>query len=169
MVGYRNTVQFPTVCSSESFLRWWQVLSYLLMTVTGFFIAARWGKSIETVAWSWDITLTINFINTYFIMYVFTLKEKVWPFFKSLLPQCYNSLFVSIAVYFICMLLNPDTSIIVNLLFKVFSILSATFFMAIILNQYKLSTIVNTILRKRWKYLPIFLLFFYFWDLFLWL
>ena len=37
MVGCRNTVQFPTVCSSESFDG--QVFSYLLKTVPGYFIA----------------------------------------------------------------------------------------------------------------------------------
>ena len=36
MVGCKNTVQFQTPCSSESFYGWWQVLNYLLKTVTGF-------------------------------------------------------------------------------------------------------------------------------------
>lgn len=118
-------------------------------TVTGFLVAAYWGKTIEAVAWSWNITLTINFINTYLILHFITLKKTVWSFFKALLPQCINSIIVFVIISFACMLLNSDNNIFINLVFKTLSILITTLVIAHFLNQYKLSTIFNIILRRR--------------------
>ena len=116
-------------------------------TVSGFFIAAYLGKSIEAVAWSWDITLAINFINTYFILNVVTLKKSVWPFYKAILPQCANSVIVFIILFYITRLFYLD-HIIANLLFKSLSVLVATLIMAHIFHQYKLSSFVKKMLHK---------------------
>jgi PST family polysaccharide transporter len=116
-------------------------------TVSRFLIAAYWGKTIEAVAWSWDITLAINFVNTYFIMHFFTLKENAWPYYKALLPQCLNSLIVFVTMYLV-MPLNIN-NVVVNLLFKSLSIFAVTLIMAQVLHQYKLSKIVSFIFQKR--------------------
>ena len=117
-------------------------------TVTGFFIAAHWGGSIEAVAWSWDITLVINFINTYFILHVITLKETVGSFYKSLLPQCVNSIVVFVAISYISMQLYFE-NLFLNLTFKGILVSLMTLLMARMLHQYNLGEIVKTISHKR--------------------
>lgn len=118
-----------------------------LCTVSGFLIAAYWGNSIEAVAWSWDITLAINFINTYLILHIATMKTNVWSFFKALLPQCANSIIVYITIFFISRIFVVE-NVFASLLFKSMSILATTLLLAQILHQYKLSLIVKKVLHR---------------------
>lgn len=118
-----------------------------LCTVSGFLIAAYWGNSIEAVAWSWDITLAINFINTYLILHIATMKTNVWSFFKALLPQCANSIIVYITIFFISRIFVVE-NVFASLLFKSMSILASTLLLAQILHQYKLSLIVKKVLHR---------------------
>lgn len=118
-----------------------------LCTVSGFLIAAFWGNSIEAVAWSWDITLAINFINTYLILHIATMKTNVWSFFKALLPQCANSIIVYITIFFISRIFVVE-NVFASLLFKSMSILATTLLLAQILHQYKLSLIVKKVLHR---------------------
>ena len=117
-------------------------------TVIGFFIAAYWGNSIEAVAWSWDITLTINFINTYLILHIFTLTESFTSFFKSLFPQCANSIVVFIVVTYLIQLFHCD-NIIVNLIIKSIEVLGLTLLMARFLHQYQIKDLVKGIIKRK--------------------
>lgn len=111
-----------------------------ICTVCGFMIAAFWGKSIEAVAWSWDITLLINFISTYFILHIFTIKESPLPFYLSLIPQFFNSLltflFVFLFNYFI-----SELHILSSLLIKIVLISVLTVFFASFFKQYRFKDI----------------------------
>lgn len=117
-------------------------------TVIGFFIAAYWGNSIEAVAWSWDITLAINFINTYLILHIFTLTESFTSFFKSLFPQCANSIVVFIVVTYLIQLFHCD-NIIVNLIIKSIEVLGLTLLMARFLHQYQIKDLVKGIIKRK--------------------
>ena len=111
-------------------------------TVCGFFIAAFWGNSIEAVAWSWDITLVINFVNTYFIMHVFTLKESPILYYKSLLPQLINSVLTLIIVGFIVDSIHV-LGVITSLLYKSVLICLCTIVLATLLKQYSIKDIAK--------------------------
>ncbi len=111
-------------------------------TVIGFFIAAYWGNSIEAVAWSWDITLAINFINTYFIMHIFTLKESPISYYKSLLPQLINSVLTLIIVGLIVDSIH-GLGVIASLLCKLILISLCTIVFATLLKQYSIKDIAK--------------------------
>ena len=117
-------------------------------TVSGFLIAANLGSSIEAMAWAWDITLVINFLNSYLIMHVFTLKEPAWIFFESLIPQIINSAVVFVIISCACKLIVFDI-LFLNLMIKSILILVFTLLMAKLLNQYDFNHIVNRITRGQ--------------------
>ena len=101
-------------------------------------------RTIEAVAWSWDITLFINFINTYLILHVVTLKESPVSFYSSLIPQLVNSgLTWGLMMLVVCIV--PEQNIIVSLIFKLLLILLFTISFAAILKQYSLKTFKNHI------------------------
>lgn len=106
-------------------------------TVTGFLVAIYLDNTIEAVAWSWDITLTINFFNTYLILYVFTLKERYLPYLLALIPQTVNS-----SLTFMFLLLTSkllvNLPIVVSLLIKIALICTCTILFALMLKQYSI-------------------------------
>ena len=119
-----------------------------LCTVTGFLIAAHWGRSIEAVAWSWDITLFINYINTYLILHKITLKERYFPYLWSLAPQIVNS-----TLTFIVLLLVSQFFIglplIASLLCKFMLVVICTILFALMIKQYAISELKNSFLMYR--------------------
>lgn len=76
-----------------------------LTTVAGFLIAAVFFKTIESMAWAWTITLTINFFATFFVMYQKTLGCSLKAMLKGLVLPLFNALilfaFLSSVQYFI--------------------------------------------------------------------
>ena len=115
-------------------------------TVMGFVVAAHWGGSIEAVAWSWDITLAINFINTYFILHVITLKESPVSYYASLFPQLLNSVLTWGVVYLIICAV-PEQNIIVSLVYKLLLVFLCTIGFATLLRQYDVRDLM-TLPRK---------------------
>lgn len=111
-------------------------------TICGFIIAAYWGKSIQAVAWSWDITLTINFVSTYFIMHFFTLKESPVPFYKSLLLQLTNSA-LTWAIIELILFFSPKLGVITSLVFKLLLIILLTIMFATFLKQYNIRDVIK--------------------------
>ena len=117
-------------------------------TVAGFLVAAYWGNSIEVMAWAWDITLTINFVNSYFILHTFTLGESVLSFFRSLLPQCANSLVALTLMLLFCWLIQID-NLFLSLIIKGCLVLFLTFLMASFLHQYNIQNILTHFVVHR--------------------
>lgn len=117
-----------------------------ISTVSGFFFAAFWGRTIEAMAWAWNITLVINFIVSYIILNVMSLNESAFPFFKSLLPQLTNSIvtfiFVIVFLEFI-----PKMNVYGALACKVVVISVCTICVASYFKQYKFSDLVNSTIR----------------------
>ena len=109
-----------------------------LCTVSGFFIAAHWGRTIEAVAWSWDITLIVNFVNTYFILHVFTLKESPFFYYKALLPQFANSAFTFIILVYVIRYI-PESNLFLTLFYKLLAVVVLTLLSGLLLRQYNFS------------------------------
>jgi len=119
-------------------------------TVSGFIIAAHLGRSIEAVAWSWDITLVINFVNTYFILHYFTLKGSVWSYYSALFPQLINSLLTG-GILMILLSIIQVQQIVLSLVCKSSFICLLTIAFAAVLKQYNVANILRMLsgLTKR--------------------
>ena len=67
-------------------------ISNTMITVTGFILATVFYRTIDAMAWAWDITLVLNMIVSYVILYRFVLKSPllvfakqfVWPFVSAI-------------------------------------------------------------------------------------
>lgn len=64
------------------------------LTVAGMFLAAIFFKTIEAVAWSITITFSINFIQTYLILYLSVFKRNIY----SLLKQFVSPLIITLVL-----------------------------------------------------------------------
>lgn len=71
-----------------------------IVTVSGFILASIYFKSIEAIAWAWVITLTINFINSYTILYIFCLKQSLITMLKELIIPLGMMIVVVISLHF---------------------------------------------------------------------
>ena len=113
-----------------------------IITVSGFLIAAIYGKTIEAMAWAWNITLIINFINSYCILNHFTLGCRMTDFFRSLIPQLINSVITFIIVYLITNQIDVK-NLFILLLLKVIFVMLFTVVLAKMLRQYDFMNLIN--------------------------
>lgn len=120
------------------------------VTVVGFLIAAIWGDSIEAMAWAWNITLAINFVNSYYILHHITMGDRTIRFFQSLVPQFVNSLLTYLVMSLI-LGLTPEMNIISSFISKVLLISMFNICFAVLLRQYKLMDILKLIPYKHNK------------------
>ncbi len=112
------------------------------LSVLGFFIAAIWFKTIEAVAWSWVITLVINFVNTYVIMYCWAIKGSPFPFFSALIPQLLNSSIVFTLMWVLNSIIEVN-SYLVSMIVNLFVVSIATIAIAVLLKQYSFHSIIS--------------------------
>jgi PST family polysaccharide transporter len=73
-------------------------LSNSMLTITGFIVSVFYFKSIEAVAWSWDITLSINTIVSYFILYKIVLQSSIAKVAKTLFFPLINALLIVLVI-----------------------------------------------------------------------
>lgn len=66
------------------------------ITVGGFIIAALSFKDITAMAWAWDITLFINAIDSYVILYLLVLKQSLIPLLKSFIYPVLGAICLSL-------------------------------------------------------------------------
>lgn len=118
-----------------------------IVTVIGFFIAAIHFHTITAMAWAWDITLVLNFLNTYSWMNKFTFKVSFRKFLFALAPQLINTLIVFVIAW---LLFNNLTipNLFLSLLVKLIVIAVPTFILAFLLKQYNIITILNQMWNK---------------------
>ena len=107
-----------------------------VVTVAGFLVAAHWGRTIESMAWAWDITLFTNFVSSYFIMQRLTLNSSTKSFYLVLIPQVVNSVAVFLFMCFISGYLD-GTNVLVRLVSKSLLTISFSLMMGIVLHQYR--------------------------------
>lgn len=62
-----------------------------IVTTVGFFIAAFVFHTLEAMAWAWTITLTINFLTTYYAMFRWTFTSDIKLLWYSIKDQIVNS------------------------------------------------------------------------------
>jgi teichuronic acid exporter len=81
-------------------------VSNTFCTVTGFLIAAVLFKNIIAMAWAWNISLCINMVVSYFILYKIVLKSSIYFMIKSFIIPIITALSIGIGLYFIDELLS---------------------------------------------------------------
>ncbi|RZJ64538.1 MAG: lipopolysaccharide biosynthesis protein, partial [Flavobacterium sp.] len=72
-----------------------------ISTVTGFLISAFFFKNIVAMAWAWDITLCLNMIISYVILYRFVLRSSLLDMSKLLAVPFVTAMSIGITLYFL--------------------------------------------------------------------
>ncbi len=112
------------------------------VTVTGFIVAALYFKSLNAMAWAWDVTLLINFVDSYFVMNRFTLGYRLSKFFKAFYPQLINSVVTALLAYILIRIVSFD-NIFVEACYKIVAIGLPTVIMAALLRQYNIYKLIG--------------------------
>lgn len=86
-------------------------------TVTGFVVAAIFFRTIESMAWAWNITLVVNFCRSYCYIYKRLLDTSILVFFKDLLKPTINFLLLLI-FYIIFEITNHFSNTLLSLIIK---------------------------------------------------
>lgn len=118
-------------------------------TVAGFLLAAKFWGTLEAIAYSWVITLIINFFLSYTIMYKFSLKCNVKCLFLSMNKSIMNFIISYIVMYVISRNATTLTdSLWMSLLIKSFVWAILTLFLIQITKQYNLKFLFSSIYGK---------------------
>lgn len=64
-------------------------------TVLGFIFAVLFWSTLESIAWAWTITLILNFIFTYWLMYRYVLCQSIISILKELIRPFITSIVVA--------------------------------------------------------------------------
>lgn len=123
-------------------------LSNTLCTVSGYMIATLCFRTIWSMAWAWDITLLINSIVTFSILYRVVLKSSLILLLKQFLMPLISSslLFLILSVF---KNITPDMGHIVNIIIY----LVISFFFSVLFlqctGQVQIKDVLNKMLNKK--------------------
>ncbi|MEL5892902.1 lipopolysaccharide biosynthesis protein [Bacteroides sp. GD17] len=111
-----------------------------IITVVSFIIAAFFFKSIEAIAWAWTISLLINFVITYSIIYRYVLNVKIVSFFKILQKPLLIGLILGCFFYLFNLYTSIDNKYLLLIIKGISSLLLAIVFIHLfkLLNVYYL-------------------------------
>lgn len=123
------------VCNNSK-MQFWLGIRNTVTTVGGFLIAALCFKTIEAMAWAWTVTLVLNFIFTYMLMYRYVLKISMVPMLKELIRPAISGVSVLLAIYLVGLAGFADET--VALLFKGVAALAAAVLCTQMSGQYDL-------------------------------
>lgn len=145
-----STVAPVYQAAGKTKVMFWAGVLNTFLTISGFFAATFIFGTLESIAWSWDITLFFNFINSYTLLHFFALSESPKSFFFSLIPQVVNSCLVFAASYilFSWIVIN---NILLSLVVKSLFVILLTILFATNMKQYKLCEIASAIVIFRKK------------------
>lgn len=74
-------------------------ISNTCFTVLGFIIASVYFRTIEAMAWAWSITLFLNTVISYFLLYKIILKSSIRKIILLIYPSIISILIISIILY----------------------------------------------------------------------
>lgn len=120
------------------------------VTVIGFLIAALGFKTLTAMAWAWDITLLLNFVNSYAIMYRCTFKCQWKEVYRAIMPQFINTAIVGVLAAILFRYVSFQ-NIYGSLVWIVGVVSLLTFTAAYLLGQYDILKIAKSILFKSGK------------------
>lgn len=129
-------------------LMFWTGIRNTATTVAGFLIAAFVFKTIEAMAWAWTITLIINFICTYWIMYKYALNAPIHSMLTELRHPCIIAGALAVLFYFLNNTHFGDAPLI-PLIIKTAISLIVTLLLIQLTGQYNLIAMIRAKLHKR--------------------
>lgn len=88
------------VCNDTK-AQFWVGIRNTVTTVIGFLIAVYFWNTIEAMAWAWTITLFINFMCSYYIMYRYVFHVSILPFVKELVTPTAIAILLYTALLFL--------------------------------------------------------------------
>lgn len=121
-------------------------ISNTLITVLGFIFSAWYFRTLEAMAWAWNITLAINFLVSYIVMNKITFRFSLKNFFMPFLPQIINTFFCALSIYYLQSKIHVD-NLFITLISKCFMIFVLNFVIAYILNQYNIFHVLSSMIH----------------------
>lgn len=88
------------VCNDTK-TQFWVGIRNTVTTVAGFLIAVYFWNTIEAMAWAWTITLFINFVCSYYIMYRYVFHVSILPLVKELVKPTITAILLYTALWFL--------------------------------------------------------------------
>lgn len=119
-----------------------------LTTVLGFLVAAFVFGTLEAMAWAWTITLAVNFIFTYFLMYRYVLCTSVIPMLREILWPFLSALFVA-GILYVLSCMDCTGGIITSILIKGCSSIVLTLICVQLSGNYNIIKLVKLKFRKN--------------------
>lgn len=71
------------------------------ITVVGFILAAIFFRDIQAMAWAWDITLLINALDSFSILYLLVLKQSLRPLLQSFGYSALSAFIISVLLFLV--------------------------------------------------------------------
>lgn len=71
------------------------------ITVAGFILAAIFFRDIQAMAWAWDITLLINALDSFSILYLLVLKQSLRPLLQSFDYPALSAFIISVLLFLV--------------------------------------------------------------------
>lgn len=128
-------------------IMFWGGLSNSFFTLSGFVISSLYFKTIEAIAWSWVITLSINFFISYYLLYRLTFKANFISIINCLRKPIINSI-ISYAFFLLIFNINISNNLWFMLFFKFVICFFITILLAYVSKQYNFSNLFQTIKNK---------------------
>lgn len=116
-------------------------LSNTCCTVTGFIIAAVCFRTIESMAWAWDITLAVNAVISYIILYKVVLKCSLFKMMKLCMIPALTAVLLAAALSLLVG--NITYTPVIQLLAKSFLSVIVCAVFIIITRQYDLRSLIK--------------------------
>lgn len=121
-------------------------VSNTFITVTGFIFAAWYFRTLEAMAWAWNVTLALNFLLSYIVMNKITFRFSLKSFFIPFIPQIINTFFCTVSMYYLQSKIHID-NLFIMLISKCFIIFVLNFVMAYTLNQYNIFHVLYSMIH----------------------
>lgn len=123
-------------------------LQSAICTVGAFIFTAIYFKTINAMAWAWDIALFINFCFCYWFMYKYTFTNRGVRFLYTFLPQIINSIVSTLITILATQLWLPNNPII-QIIWVVMIVAVSTLTMSYVLRQYSIISIIHKVLKRE--------------------
>lgn len=89
------------ICGNTQ-MQFWLGIRNTATTVVGFLVAAFVFGTLESIAWAWTVTLVLNFIFTYWLMYRYVLRQPI----RQMLVELVYPAIVAVVLALLFLLLN---------------------------------------------------------------
>lgn len=120
--------------SNNTKMQFWLGIRNTITTLIGFLIASFYFKTLIAMAWAWTITLIINFIITFWLMYQYIFNESILSVLKILIKPIITS--IILAIILICIdIILPIDNIAIATIIKGTIAISVTLFSIQVLKQ----------------------------------